>query len=188
MCSSDLQALEVKTKSLEDLINQNNVHETKTSQVQEAKTKALENQINLHSAHCGYQKGSFATKTSFPRAGSTIPYSSLLVDTGVSHLDIATGVWTAGVSGIYSISWSLSSGLEGGEDTAIFLYRDGEVMAETEHYSASFTDSSVETWDQGGVNMVLALTSGQTLELRTGDPTDSVLKVTFCVTLVHATP
>ena len=32
--------------------------------------------------------------------------------------------------------------------------RDGEVMAESEHYSASFTNNNVETWDQGGGNMV----------------------------------
>ena len=35
---------------------------------------------------------------------------------------------------------------------------------------------------------VLSLTSGQTLELKTGDLADTVYKVTFCVTLVHATP
>ena len=170
------------------MITQNIAHEARTSQVQEAKTKALEYQINLHSAHCGYQAGAAATLSTFSRAGSTIPYSRLLVDSGVSSLDTQTGVWTAGVSGIYQISWSLSTGLEAGEDTSVYLYRDGEVMAESEHYSASFSDSSVETWDQGGGDMVLSLTSGQTLELRTGDLADTVYKVTFCVTLVHATP
>ena len=85
-------------------------------------------------------------------------------------------------------------------------------MDKTEHYSGSFGQTSVETWDQGGVNLVsplslppplipsppnnhrchlcnvqvLSLPLGSTLELRTGDVTDSISKVTFCVTLVHA--
>ena len=49
------QALEAKSKYLEDMITQNIEHEAKTSQVQETKTEALEYKINLHSAHCGYQ-------------------------------------------------------------------------------------------------------------------------------------
>ena len=44
--------------------------------------------------------------------------------------------------------------LGGWQHYSLRVCRDGQVMAESEHYSASFTDTSVETWDQGGGNMV----------------------------------
>ena len=203
---SGLKAQDSKTKVLEEKINQLSAHLTRSLQAQQGSKNqesdikdlkkkvaaqelallALEQKTRQHSAHCGYQLGAESTRSSFPRAGSTIPYSGLLVDTGVSSLDIATGVWTAGLDGVYQISWSLSAGIESGEFSLVYLARDGARIRESDHFSGSLQSEVGELWDQGGRSLVLGLRRGQTLELRTQDRKDSVYKVTFCVTLLHA--
>ena len=203
---SGLRAQDAKTKALEEKINQVSAFLTRSLQAQKGSTNknadiedlkktvaaqelailALEHKTRQHSAHCGFQLGAESTRSSFPRAGSTIPYSGLLVDTGVSSLDPATGVWTAGLDGLYQISWSLSAGIESGQFNLVYLARDGARVRESDHFSGSLQSDIGELWDQGGRSLVLGLRRGQTLDLRTQDRKDSVYKVTFCVILLHA--
>ena len=114
------------------------------------KIQALDQKTSQHSAHCGYQLGSESLKTPVVLADSAIPYSILMVDTGVSSLDPATGIWTAGLDGTYQVSWSLSAGIEKGKFNLVVLAKDGKRVGETEHFSGSLYNTVGELWDQGG--------------------------------------
>ena len=174
----------VREQSNNGLVDQNQKRNALEENL-EMKIQALDQKTSQHSAHCGYQLGSESLKTPVVLADSAIPYSILMVDTGVSSLDPATGIWTAGLDGTYQVSWSLSSGIEKGKFNLVVLAKDGKRVGETEHFSGSLYNTVGELWDQGGRSLVLGLKRGQTLELR-ARKVDSVYKIIFCVSLLHA--
>lgn len=133
--------------------------------------------MEVTSSHCGYQK-------EHSRANSLIVYSSLLVDVGVGSL--SKGVWRSGVAGLYSINYSMYNSLDPGEWNHIFLFRNGLKMVESEHESGHSRDGRGYVYDMGGRTMVLKLSQGDTLELRSLTHTGRSFDITFCVTLLRA--
>ena len=57
------------------------------------------------------------------RSTSQISYDRLITEDGNSTLDKNTGLWTAGVSGVYQVSWSLENSPDRGENNMIYLFR-----------------------------------------------------------------
>lgn len=141
------------------------------------KLERLEWMMEVTSSHCGYQK-------EHSLANSLIVYSSLLVDVGLGSL--REGVWRSGVSGLYSINYSMYNSLDPGEWNHIFLYRNGLKMVESEHESGHSRDGRGYVYDMGGRTMVLKLSQGDTLELQSLTHTGRSFDITFCVTLLRA--
>lgn len=83
-------------------------------------------------------------------------------------------------------SYSMYNSLDPGEWNHIFLYRNGYKMVESEHESGHSRDGRGYVYDMGGRTMVLKLSQGDTLELRSLTHTGRSFDITFCVTLLRA--
>ena len=89
-------------------------------------------------------------------------------------LDTCSGVFTSGVSGTYSISWSGFSDARGG-GSSVVLRKNGH----------SIHDAAC-TWTLQGRSIVMDLEEGGTLSLNYNDPNDyGYEKINFCVNLMQ---
>ena len=90
-------------------------------------------------------------------------------------LDTCSGVFTSGVSGTYSVSWSGYSDARGG-GSSVALRKNGNYINEAEC-----------TWTLQGRSIVLDLEKGDNLVLSYNDFNDyGYEKINFCVSLVQA--
>jgi len=150
-----------------------------------SENSAILEKLSQRGAFCGF-------KWEWTSANSVITYNNLLLSEGdAGTLDASSGVWTTNVPGIYMVTWSLRSRLEGDDDNWIFLYRNGKKMGESIHgsYIDKPASSSQVIGEQGGRTMLLRLDAADTLSLRT----DSLRRsfggayfIQFCVNLVAA--
>jgi len=90
-------------------------------------------------------------------------------------LDTCSGVFTAGLAGTYSVSWSGYSSARGGGSSVSLAKNGGSVSGTT------------CTWTLQGRSIVIELKKGDTLNLRYEDWNDyGYDKISFCVNLEHA--
>lgn len=135
--------------------------------------------MKKRSAHCGYQN--------YWSSQSQISYDHLITDDGDSNLDRSSGLWTAGPTGVYQVSWSVQMNVPESRTNRIYLMRDGSRVTESyqnaynynTYYSSSYTD------EVGGRTMLLSLTKGSTLALRLDNYADPINHIVFCVNLLY---
>jgi len=100
-----------------------------------------------------------------------------------ANFDLASGVYTNGWPGTYTVTWDLWAGDDHGEPwVEIYLQKNGVNIEESYHASV-YTGSSGYVDDQGGRTMILRMESGDTLSLRCQDCSAHVYDITFCVSL-----
>merc|ERR1712179_443546 len=186
----------VKKTELKNMVNnmvktelknmENNM--VKKTELQETLDRLSENSTRLdklsqRGAYCGYQNH-------WTRAKSVITYKKHLMlsegDAGV--LDPKTGVFRAGVPGLFQINWSLYNSLTGDDDNYIWLFRNGKKIWESVHGSRidKTTSSSRVIGETGGRTMLLRLAAGDTLTLRTTTFQGDAYQIHFCVMLLAA--
>ena len=105
-----------------------------------------------------------------------------------SHgMDISSGVFTAPISGIYSVTYSLMNSLHSPEEIiSIFVHKNGERIPESEHFSKyAHSGTTGWTYDQGGRSITLHLNSGDRLELWCEDCAAEIVRVLTCISLVN---
>ena len=105
---------------------------------------------------------------------------------GGPALDIGSGVFTAPLAGVYSVSWALSADNAHGEPSVSIYLRHNEVnLEETRHYS-SYSGSSGWVGEQGGRSLVLELAAADTVNLYCDNCSAAIDRTTFCITLLQA--
>ena len=82
-------------------------------------------------------------------------------------LDITTGVFTAGFSGVWTISYTMTSFQYSGEYNVAWLYVNGEQIVESKHYTGYYgSEGRVDSL--GSRSLYMRLEAGDTISLRTG--------------------
>merc|ERR1711936_422595 len=122
--------------------------------------------------------------TTLTISSQRIPYTSLLYSsTNVdgAYMDTGAGVFTAGMGGTYTVTWSLAA-WDGAGDTSVDVYlrRNKETIVES-HHGSYYSGPSGVVDNQGGRTLVLHLDRGDTLDLWCEDCDAGIGHVTFCV-------
>jgi len=152
------------------------------------KISALEGNVTRHDKgvyYCGYQDNTWSK-------GATITYQSLVTSyhssgVGSGGLDTSTGVFTAPLQGVYTVTWSLYADNDDWDPAVqIYLYKNGNRMDESYHRSY-YTGPSGQVWDQGGRSLVLQLAEGDTVKLYCENCSAGVYRITFCISMEKAT-
>merc|ERR1719378_667877 len=100
-----------------------------------------------------------------------------------ANFDLASGVYTNGWPGTYTVTWDLTaSDTAGDQAVRIYLKKNGEKIEESEHYSI-YTGSSGYVRDQGGRTMILRLDTGDQLNMWCDACRPGVWHITFCISL-----
>ena len=121
---------------------------------------------------------------------SNITYERLLYSASSDlngGLDITSGVYTAWISGTWSITYSSTSVQYSGDIIQAFVYVNGEMLLESQYW-ASYFESSGRVSSLGSRTLHLHLNAGDTVTLGTGDQGhygefSGLWYVTFCVEL-----
>merc|ERR1719357_2505076 len=130
-----------------------------------------------------YQSGTRVT-------GSNVPFEKTLYsqcnNCQNANFDLASGVYTNGWPGTYTVTWDLNA-LDTAGDYAVYIYlmKNGETIEESDHASY-YSGSSGYARDQGGRTMILRMETGDQLSLYCDNCSASVWDVTFCISLTTA--
>jgi len=131
----------------------------------------------LKSAICGYQPS---------QKPGTIKYETVHneVEEANSVLDKDTGVYTAGVDGVYEISVSGNSYVDKlhGDDLKVNLVGDGNSKKE---FVRSYNSNEYPIWETSAASRYVTLTAGQELSIEQSGG-GYFFQVKFCVTLYKA--
>ena len=120
-----------------------------------------------------------------------IRYDSLLhpltQSPGSGHtFNTGSGQFTAGLDGVYSVSWDGIADVDKGEnDVSIYLRKNGVKLQETQHWS-NYNGDSGYIRDQGGRTVLISLQQEDTLDFYCEDCSASVWRITFCVNLLSS--
>ena len=127
--------------------------------------------LKMFSYQCAY-------KNHWTAGNSIITYDTLTISSmsGVAGgLNIKTGVFTAGLSGVWSVSYSLKSRQYSGDEASLYL--NGDHLVESSHD----TFHSGEVRSLGGRTLYMRLQSGDSLTLGTGSVRNGGLyQITLC--------
>ena len=94
---------------------------------------------------------------------------------------LSVGIFTAPLAGTWSISFSLYSMPNPGEYNLIYLYKNGQQIEETEHYTGHLSvGGSGRMWFTGGRNVFLSLDAGDTVEMRADSSGESTQIIMIC--------
>ena len=100
----------------------------------------------------------------------------------------SSGQFTAGLDGVYSVSWDGITVISTGEViVVIYLRKNGVKLDETRHasYPGVPGSSSSKSEDQGGRTVLIRLQREDTIDLWCDDCSAGFYKIAFCVNLVH---
>ena len=131
-----------------------------------------------------YQCGSYEEE--WCSKDSTIAYTSLLyssmsrVEQG---LNITTGIFTAGISGTWRVSFSMRSALGSGQSNTALLYLNNRPVSGS-RFRDTVTGGSLQS--MGSRTLLLHLEAGDRLSLRVGRLGWCFADIIFCVELARA--
>merc|ERR1712215_50671 len=140
--------------------------------------RKLERDVSYHTFFCAYQYETdrVSQKISYER----LVDSSTYVDG--ADMDIVTGVFTSGLGGMFTVTWSVLSRNEPeDQDMFIYLRKNGAIITESRLHSL-YRGASGWTDENGGRTLVLNLDRGDTLDLWCEDCSAGVYDITFCIT------
>ena len=143
----------------------------------------LENQVRNQpfAFQCGWRAGQWSEDSSIITYDSLTFSSMFNVDGG---LDISTGVFTAGYSGVWSVSYSIRSTQYSGERNEAWLYLNDERMKESQHWTGYY-GSEGDVLLMGSRTLFLRLETGDTITLRTGIVDNGLFYITLCFQLAQ---
>jgi len=174
------------------LIKENSLEESEAQMA--AEMASLVDKLQKRSAHCGFRNDW--------RQTSVITYDSLITEEGNSSLNMDTGIWTAGYSGVYQVSWSAQNQVNKHESNTIYLVRNGEQVEESRHHAYNYlsissscdtssgscsasTSYNSRTDELGGRTMLLSLKTDDTLALKM-TRSRPITRILFCINLLYA--
>merc|ERR1719167_232508 len=109
---------------------------------------------------CVYSSGTSATSSNVDFEKTLYSQCNNCQNT---NFDLASGVYTNGWPGTYTVTWDLYANDDAGEQLAdIYLKKNGEIIEESWHASW-YTGSSGKVIDQGGRTMILRMETGDRL-------------------------
>ena len=97
-------------------------------------------------------------------------------------LDINTGVFTVGFSGVWAVTYSIQSWQYSGEYNQAWLFINGEQISESEHYQ--YNGDMAGDDSLGSRTLYMRLESGDNLTLKTGT-IQYLSQITLCFELVR---
>ena len=181
-----LAALDLEDK-MTDIMNRMTRMEEEMA-LKEARIAELERSVSRHeetpySFTCGWRE-------QWVLDNSNITYERLLYSASSDlngGLDITSGVYTAWISGTWTITYSSTSVQYSGDIIQAFVYVNGEMLLESQYW-ASYFESSGRVSSLGSRTLHLHLNAGDTVTLGTGDQGhygefSGLWYVTFCVEL-----
>merc|ERR1719419_72349 len=132
---------------------------------------------------CVYQSSTTVTS-------SNVPFEKTLYSQCTNcqnaNFDLASGVYTNGWPGTYTVTWDLwAADNAGNNPVSIYLKKNGEIIFESSH-SSYYTGSSGHVTDQGGRTIILRMETGDELSLWCEDCSAYVYQITFCISLTTA--
>ena len=101
---------------------------------------------------------------------------------GNGGLDINTGVFTVGFSGVWAVTYSIQSWQYSGEYNQAWLFINGEQISESEHYQ--YNGDMAGDDSLGSRTLYMRLESGDYLTLKTGT-IQYLSQITLCFELVR---
>ena len=108
---------------------------------------------------------------------------------GNGGLDINTGVFTVGFSGVWAVTYSIQSWQYSGEYNQAWLFINGERIAEsyhnTEYYDSCCGQYEGHIQSLGSRTLYMRLESGDTVSLRSGTVGHGLYQVTLCFQLAQ---
>ena len=133
-----------------------------------------------HLSVCGYQDQVNDNSVSVTYDSILHNVTNMPMPSGTG-LNIDSGIFTTPVSAVYSISWGLSAYSSGGHAIEIYLRKNGIEIDEISHYSYTTEPSR----DQGGRNIHISSTVGDTFDLFCVDCSTPISFITFCITMLQ---
>jgi len=134
--------------------------------------------LSIKASHAAY-------KNEWKTANARITFDRILASVGEGEFNAGTGIFKCGQAGTYSVSWSCTNWLDGGENNAIYLHRNESRIEDSVHQSYSASGNQ-KIGDAGGRSMILSLKSGDQLWLQTATFTGAASYINFSVQLVAA--
>ena len=120
-----------------------------------------------HSIHCGHRQ-LWDTRDSVITYDEVTPSSQSGGVGGIGGLDRTTGVFTAGHSGIWSITYSVQSfNPEGYGYNTLYIWINQVKFTESQHY-VDYYKSKTKVYSLGGRTFYRHLSAGNTVTLRAG--------------------
>merc|ERR1711915_762580 len=124
---------------------------------------------------CVYQTYTSATSSNVPFEKTVYSQCNNCQN---ANFDLASGVYTNGWPGTYTVTWDLYAGNNDGDPwLEIYLKKNGEIIQESEHWSY-YSGSSGVVLDQGGRTIILRMETGDELSLYCSDCSTGVGRIT----------
>merc|ERR1711874_207703 len=174
---------EMFVNTIEELQHQLEVSKKEMEKLKVAQDKLEEeNYFSFYCAVAGVQYN-------MARSNRSITYEAVMLSSPNvegSSFDKFSGVYTSGLPGVYSVTWSLVSS-NGPEDstTRVRLRQNGVQVYHSTTISGSGGGVG-EQMDQGGRTLYLQMERGDTLDLFCDDCSAGIGNVSFCVSLAKA--
>jgi len=134
--------------------------------------------LSIKASHAAY-------KNEWKTANARITFDRILASVGEGEFNAGTGIFKCGQAGTYSVSWSCTNWLDGGENNAIYLHRNESRIEDSVHQSYSASGNQ-KIGDAGGRSMILSLKSGDQLSLQTTTFDGAASYINFNVQLIAA--
>merc|ERR1711915_477013 len=96
-----------------------------------------------------------------------------------ANFDLASGVYTNGWPGTYTVTWDLYAIDDHGDSNVHIYLRKNDVNIEESRHISHYTGSSGGVLEQGGRTMILRMETGDTLSLWCQDCSAVVYYITF---------
>lgn len=141
--------------------------------------RAVSDKMSIKSSHVAYRWfwSTDNSRITFEPQQSTIfsvGAAGLLLNSGAGNLETNTGIFTCGQRGTYLVSWICKCYPDAGEDSFIYLYRNGNEVAES---YTSFRHNAART-------ELLSLEYNDTLWLQAGTLKEALHYIMFNVQIV----
>ena len=94
-------------------------------------------------------------------------------------------MFTAPRAGVYLITFSYRGTNDPGERTYVFIYKNGNKLNETVHFTNYSSDGYGEVQSTGGRAVYQRLEAGDTLTLQTETVSGDMYRVMFCVQFIN---
>jgi len=138
--------------------------------------------LSIKESHVAYKDQWTSASAS---ASAKITFDRILASVGQGEFNAGTGIFKCGQAGTYSVSWSCTNWLDGGENNAIYLHRNESRIEDSVHQSYSASGNQ-KIGDAGGRSMILSLKSEDQLSLQTTTFDGAASYILFNVQLVAA--
>merc|ERR1719334_879384 len=165
--------LDLKTRELEEKMEARLAAIEEESKIKNEEFKKLEISMETFknppiSYICAYKSEAHISRNTL--TFDSIYYKRTNEYTKDGGQNLATGIYTAPVSGTYTVTYNLRSYVHDGNMLTLFLKKNGITIVESLHRSeikgASAAGSvAADMWEQGGKSLVTHLAKGDTMEL-----------------------